>query len=172
MNEFEDPLTHEVLARGVCLRGGCVLLCRHKGMRRSFLPGGHIDPGESGARALAREIREEMGLEARDIRFIGTSEHMFELGGSLTCEISLCYTMELDGVSAEKNLRSEEDWIEFFWHPVEGLESSGLQPFPLVKCLPSWLKNEGRQNFASSYGVAPGFSQDGGIGNVGRKSAE
>jgi len=52
-----------LIARAVILNGDSVLLARQKGMSNTFLPGGHINIGESAVTALKREIYEELGLE-------------------------------------------------------------------------------------------------------------
>lgn len=55
------------IAAGILVRDGSVLLC-HRSATREFypdvwdLPGGHVDPGESAARAMAREIQEELSV--------------------------------------------------------------------------------------------------------------
>jgi 8-oxo-dGTP diphosphatase len=58
---------HEVVG-GVLLDGARVLLCHRRPDRRWFpdvwdLPGGHVEPGESPPTALARECREELGID-------------------------------------------------------------------------------------------------------------
>ena len=67
----------ENIARGVCISDGHVLLCRPKGGAYSYLPGGHIEFGETGREALVREIREELGVEASAGRFLGVVENSF-----------------------------------------------------------------------------------------------
>ena len=37
-----------------------------------MLPAGYIDKGETAEAALRRELREELGLEARPLRFLGS----------------------------------------------------------------------------------------------------
>ena len=51
--------------------GGEILLIRtHKWRGRLGLPGGKIERGETQEQALRRELREETGLEVRDVRFL------------------------------------------------------------------------------------------------------
>ena len=54
----------ETIARGVCVRDGKLLVCRAKGAKSCYLPGGHVEFGETGRQALVREMAEETGLAA------------------------------------------------------------------------------------------------------------
>jgi 8-oxo-dGTP diphosphatase len=62
------PASHLVVA-GILIRQGRVLLC-HRSADRSWypdvwdFPGGHVEEGETPHRALVRELREELGIEA------------------------------------------------------------------------------------------------------------
>ena len=63
-----------ILAVGaVVLRGDAVLVVRRRNPPRAgawTLPGGRVQTGETHAQALAREIREETGLEVSVVRFL------------------------------------------------------------------------------------------------------
>jgi 8-oxo-dGTP diphosphatase len=66
-------VTAHRVAAGVFLREGHVLLCHRRPTREWYadcwdLPGGHLEPGESGEEALARECAEELGVRVRDVR--------------------------------------------------------------------------------------------------------
>lgn len=50
------------------VRDGRVLGVRTRGRDRFYLPGGKPEPGEDHQRALMREVREELGLQLRDVR--------------------------------------------------------------------------------------------------------
>ena len=55
----------------VIFRDGAVLLQRRDDNGKWGLPGGGVEPGESVAMAIAREVREETGLEVEPVRLIG-----------------------------------------------------------------------------------------------------
>ena len=115
----------ETIARGVCIRGGRLLVCRAKGSSTCYLPGGHIEFGETGREALAREMREETRLPAKVLQFMGALENSFMQHGARHAEINLVYRMEIpDGAQ----VRSAEPWISFEWVPLEGLADAGLLP--------------------------------------------
>lgn len=116
----------ETIARGVCVVDARLLLCRAKGGSSTYLPGGHIEFGETAREALVREIREETGLASSAGRFLGAVENRFVQRGREHAEINLVYELSLEPTSAE--VRAQEDWIEFLWVPLDGLEGAGILP--------------------------------------------
>lgn len=70
--------TFHHLARGIFIKDKKVLLAKAEGYNNTFLPGGHIEFGESAKEALVREIVEELGIESIVVNFIGLVEHKWE----------------------------------------------------------------------------------------------
>ena len=128
----------ETIARGVCILGGKVLLCLPKDRSYSYLPGGHIEFGETGREALVREMKEETGLDATAGDLLGVVESSFVQKGEKHCEINLIYKMEValptavekrrSGVSPIQNLKSCESWICFDWVDCDKIDSANLLP--------------------------------------------
>ena len=115
----------ETIARGICIRDGRILLCRAKGGKSTYLPGGHIEFGETGRAALVREMLEETGLASTAGAFRGCVENRFLQHGKPHAEINLVYALAIDPAA---EVRAQEDWIEFTWWPLAELEKANLLP--------------------------------------------
>ncbi len=142
----------EIIARGLCVKEGQLLLCHTKGKENTYLPGGHIEPGEKAAVALEREIAEEMGIESTSGKFLGAVEHSYFYNGRTHYEVNLLFELSIDLVPG-KQPASMEDYIEFYWRDLKELDHAGLEPFPLRSLIPCWIDGErGRIDWASTYG--------------------
>jgi len=128
----------ETIARGVCVRGGRLLLCRAKGGGSTYLPGGHIEFGETGREALVREVKEELGVDSSTGAFLGAVENSFLQHDKPHAEINLVYELKLgDGDGEPPPLKSQEDWIEFEWCDLNRLDDANLLPASF-RTLSSW----------------------------------
>ena len=134
----------EVLARGVQVQDDRILLCRSLTQGHLYLPGGHVESGESIREALEREIEEELGAEVEVGPFLGLLEYSFHDGREKHAELSVLFAIR--GVGA---LRSREREIEFVWQRLSELNSLPLLPEPLVELLPRWLDDPRAERFAS-----------------------
>ena len=146
-----NPKLIEVIARAVCIREGCILLCHGKGKANTYLPGGHIEYNESAEEALIRELVEELGQKAKIRYFLGAVEHTFTSKGKRCCEINLVFQVDIPSIADSTHPRSCEDHIEFLWHPLNKLDTSKLEPFVLTKVVPAWLHNPTPSAWSSTY---------------------
>ena len=137
MNEYELAGI-ETIARGVCIVDGRLLVCRNRRVGNAYLPGGHIEFGETGAEALEREVGEEMGLESKAAAFLGCCEHRFTQHGKPHAEINLVYSLEIPALAGCPQPPSCEDWICFEWVDVGAIGSSGLEPAVLRDKIVDW----------------------------------
>lgn len=140
----------EVLARGVCVQDGKLLLCRTKGADNTYLPGGHVEFMEKAEDALCREIIEEAGLEISVGRFLGAVEHTFIQAGERHCEINLIFEVAISDIDASEDPVSLEDYIEFCWVSLDKLLEFKLEPIILCDLLASWVDRSGGSGFWSS----------------------
>ena len=115
------------VARGVIRDGDHILLVRAIGDTMTFLPGGHIEFGESAPVALARELVEEASINANVVEFIGAAENEWFLEGQPQAEINLLFEVET-GLSHRDPVVSNEAHLEFFWVPCEEIELWNLFP--------------------------------------------
>ena len=133
----------EVIARGVCVVDGQVLLCHGRKAVLTYLPGGHIEFRETARQALVREIREELGREAEAGRFLGCCEHAFVQKGEPHAEINLVFELRIPGLRPGAAVEAAEDWIGFRWQPLDRLEEASLEPAPLRTLIADWLRQPG-----------------------------
>jgi ADP-ribose pyrophosphatase YjhB (NUDIX family) len=60
------------------------------------MPGGFVDPGETAEEALRREVREEVGLEVRGIRYLASFANRYPYAGVIYFTLDLFFTCEAD----------------------------------------------------------------------------
>lgn len=125
-------LSIEVIARAVIIFENKLVACRAKERDSYFLPGGHVEFGESAKEALAREIKEEMGVDAVVSKFIGVVENMYEQSGTKHHEINLVFLAQ---VADEKNIVSQEEHFEFSFIDIANLPNIKLLPDSIKKLI-------------------------------------
>jgi 8-oxo-dGTP diphosphatase len=145
---MNQPFHH--LARGIFLRDGKVLLTRARGHRNTFLPGGHIEFGESAKDALKREVLEELGIACEIGKFIGIVEHKWLKKGVLNCELNQLFEANSYELNPAQDPTSKEPHLEFTWCEVDALDAYNLQPYPLRNIIKRFSFGTGEPVWASS----------------------
>lgn len=143
-----------VLSRAVIVDQDHILLCKTRDLPISFyfLPGGHIEHGESAEEAVLRELLEESGAQCTIKRFLGCLEYSFEPGHSSIChnhEYNFFFEAESDVLKLQNPLERLENHIELVWLPLHEIESIDFRPEPLKMLLRKWLESPKSNAFQS-----------------------
>jgi len=92
---------------------GRVLLCQRSAERSYPLewefPGGKVEPGESSGDALARELREELGIEAVIGRLLHEKVSYYADGGNFAVGY---YLVEQWSGEIRNNVFADMEWVE------------------------------------------------------------
>lgn len=142
----------ETLARGVLVDGrGRILLCRDLRRDYLYLPGGHVEPGETAASALLRELAEETDLPTARLAVGGlglVAEQLFEQRGTRRHEYSLVFHVEHTGGSWPESVESRERRLGFEWVERAALVDADVRP----TAVKAWLVAGGRGSGAEWVG--------------------
>jgi ADP-ribose pyrophosphatase YjhB (NUDIX family) len=126
-----------VIARAVLMQGDKIVICvSEKG--HGYLPGGHVENGESCTTALLREFKEEMGeFSHGEPEYIGTCENVFEFNpGVFQHEINMVFAVK---INQDTMIESKESHISFKSYEVAEFDSVPMYPMQLKQAVSKWL---------------------------------
>lgn len=119
------------------MRGSQVLLCRNDRGKFYYLPGGHVEFGESATGALRREFLEECRVSAVIGNLAMACEVVFEQDGSWRHEINLVFHVQLPVAG----VASFETGISFHWLDLAAIPTADVRP----DAVKAWLMSGGGQ---------------------------
>lgn len=149
------PSPIHVLARAVLIKEDHILLCKTQDLECNFffLPGGHVEHGESAENGVLRELKEEGGIEGTIKRFIGCFEYSFEPGQNSKChnhEYNLYFEVDVESLPFQAEIPQMEKHVKLMWLPLSRLTEIDFRPQPLKTILLEWM----------SYGLNPAFKSE------------
>ncbi len=155
------PKHIEAIARAVIIEAGHVLLCQHSRKGYCFLPGGHIEFGETAPQALARELVEEAGVRIDVADLLALEDHAFRQRGKRRHEFNFIFRAKFTRKAPKASrrtpaiprvVRSKEPGLLFVWCPLDKLRHLDLLPASHAPIIRASLRKPKRG--ATTYAVA------------------
>jgi len=122
----------ELIVRLVIKKGDRILLCKSNEENHYFLPGGHVEFGDSFIYTIHKEMKEELGMEKEQIRNITYKdflENTYGEGEKKHHELNMIFSAE---VSDDLKAESKEGHIGFEWVPLAEIGNINLLPKAII----------------------------------------
>jgi ADP-ribose pyrophosphatase YjhB (NUDIX family) len=124
----------ELIVRALIIKNRRILVCQTNGRGYYFLPGGHVEFGESMQEALRRELYEEMEAKVVGSQFIGGFENLFEQEGVKKHEVSFIFQVDIDIA----DVVAKEEHISFYWFTMEEFTNENIVPPAMKDAIIAW----------------------------------
>ncbi|MDP3963411.1 MAG: NUDIX domain-containing protein [bacterium] len=136
------PSTFHLRVRALCYADHKVLLTRWKGADHTFLPGGHVEPGEGLAAALLREIKEELGVDCNIRSYLGAIEQVYAKESAKHHEIVHVFLIDAAALKPSETPTPLEPEYEFLWSTIDDLDANNLQPAITRNLIRRWVSGD------------------------------
>ncbi|MBK5447552.1 NUDIX domain-containing protein [Bacillus sp. TH22] len=122
------------IVRAIMIQDEKLLVAEYIG-NHYFLPGGHVEIGESAENALIRELREELGVTCSIKQFLGVIENQWQVKETLHHEINHIFEIDSNELKSDFTPISKESHLAFHWIDFnkENINSYTIMPTPSVK---------------------------------------
>lgn len=133
MNKFEGVT--ELIVRLVIRREGKILFCKNNVTSGYYLPGGHVEFGDTLEKTIYKETAEELGWTEEDIKNISfkgylENSYMNKEGTETHHELNMIFDVQIgESVQAE----SQESHIDFEWVEVSNIPNIKILPATISK---------------------------------------
>lgn len=93
------------------------------------LPGGFIDPMETAENAVKRELHEELGLEVKSLKYLGSAPNEYVFSGYTVFTLDMAFLVSSQSV---KHLKPMDDILDYGFFAEEELNYDDI-PAPSIK---------------------------------------
>jgi len=128
-----------ILAKSIIIDHDCILVVKAKNSDNTFLPGGHLEFNENLKSTLAREIREEIGIDCTVGEYIGCVEAKWIENSIINQEIN--HVFLVNGINKNIEIKSKESHLNIYWIKIDDIEKENLLPISMRKMVESVYKN-------------------------------
>lgn len=133
----------EIILRAIIIQDNQILLCHSSENPPNYyyLPGGHLEKGETLESGLKREIKEEINIKIINMKFLVLKENFYKDKQGNHHEINLLYAVDLDWDNS-KSLKAQENHVFISWLETSKLPTIRLLPPNIHKYLIEYLNQK------------------------------
>ena len=83
------------------------------------MPGGFVDMDESGEEAMAREVKEETGLDATEVKYLYSYPNTYLYSGFLVHTLDMFFEVKAQDLS---HIEAMDDAAAYYWIPLSEID--------------------------------------------------
>ncbi len=125
----------ELIVRLIIKRDLKILLCKNLKKGHFYLPGGHVEFGDSLEKTIYKEMYEELGLRQENLKNIAYKGHLEQIYVEEDVEyheLNMIYTAE---ASDDIDMVSQESHIAFEWIDMKDIQNVNVLPKTIIPFL-------------------------------------
>jgi NAD+ diphosphatase len=104
------------------------------------LPGGFIDPMESGEQAALREIQEELGIQIHSLRYFGSFPNEYIFSGYSVFTLDLAFLAKTENLS---EMKAMDDVASFEFYKPQDVDLEELPSISMKNIIKALIQREG-----------------------------